>query len=165
IWLRALCLPPIAFPLLFLFSGLFQKKILDNYELFIKYQNKDFDSAFMLWKQIPIQQKYKQEKRKLRRAWFAKLAVHQKNLEAESLGSTLWIEKENDLSHNKDFVKFLMDINLTDEGKYFRLFLRYFEKNSNPTLARQLLSHLDLKTNQDLDHHGIDLKQRLLSLQ
>ncbi|PCJ21167.1 MAG: hypothetical protein COB02_00860 [Candidatus Cloacimonadota bacterium] len=163
VWLRALCFPPMAYPILFLFSFLFKKEILDNYGLFLKYQNSDFEKAYTLWKQIPIQQSYKHEKRKKKLYWFQQLAKNKKLIEAESLGSVLWIEDEKENSHNKAFVAFLLDNNLISEGKYYRLFIEYLNKNKDQKLIQALIKHLDSKLDHDLDEYGTQLKNQILS--
>lgn len=161
VWLRALCLPPMAFPFLILFSGLFKKKVLDNYDQFLVYQKKDFDSAYNLWKQVLVQQKYKHEKRKHRRVWFQELVKRKKAIDAESLGSVLWIEDETDSKHNKDMIQFLFDNNMLDEGKYYRLFLNNINKKTDQKLLSSLLCSLSSKQEHELDQYGQDLKLKV----
>ncbi|MCO4783597.1 MAG: hypothetical protein KC646_14825 [Candidatus Cloacimonetes bacterium] len=164
LWLRALCLPPLAFPFLLLFSGLFKKKVLDNYDQFLAYQKKDFDSAYNLWRQVLIQQKYKHEKRKPRRAWFQELVKRKKVEDAESLGSVLWIENEKDSQHNKDMMNFLFENNMLNEGKYYRLFLDNINSSSDLSLLSSLKQALDSKLDHELDQFGSDLKVKVSQL-
>lgn len=164
LWLRALCLPPMAFPFLLLFSGLFKKKILDHYDQFLLYQKKDFDAAYKLWKQVLVQQKYKHEKRKNRRAWFQELSKRDKVIDAESLGSILWIEDESDSKHNKDLMQFLWDNKMLNEGKYYRLFLNNINSKTDQKLISALQESLSLKQDYELDQYGQELKQKVTHL-